>query len=187
MGKNHAPPVWAIVTAKPGDRQEALRARQEGKLWANWHHRPDGSRLNYAGKRVAKGPPRAWARTQGWPTPWWAFDKSFMKTMLENDDNFLLALSEAGVELYFLKQEHTLSREDLQELDDLYNERSGDGRPSGWGALVTALREIRHAIEAGVTINVEGKSLTTWNSFYTWAHGRYHMLEDGYDDWIGDG
>ena len=29
--------------------------------------------------------------------------------------------------------------------------------------------------------------LTTWQSFYDWAHGRYHMLEDGYDSWIGDG
>lgn len=28
--------------------------------------------------------------------------------------------------------------------------------------------------------------MRSWQQFYTWAHGRYHMLEDGYDTWIGD-
>jgi len=36
-------------------------------------------------------------------------------------------------------------------------------------------------------VNVEGVArLRTWQSFYDWAHGRYHMLEDGHDSWIGD-
>jgi hypothetical protein len=36
-------------------------------------------------------------------------------------------------------------------------------------------------------VNVEGVArLRTWQEFYNWAHGRYHMLEDGYDSWIGD-
>jgi hypothetical protein len=28
--------------------------------------------------------------------------------------------------------------------------------------------------------------LSSFQSFYDWAHGRYHVLEDGYDSWIGD-
>lgn len=55
-----------------------------------------------------------------------------------------------------------------------------------WGLLVEELREIRRAVEAGVAVQIEGgPMLHTRNGFYTWAHGRYHMLEDGYDQWIG--
>jgi hypothetical protein len=61
-------------------------------------------------------------------------------------------------------------------------------RPTRWGWLVEELREIRRAVEAGVVVKVEGTQtvLKTWQGFYDWAHGRYHMLEDGYDSWIGD-
>jgi len=53
--------------------------------------------------------------------------------------------------------------------------------------LVEDLREIRRAVEAGVAVTVEGEGLLlNWQGFYRWAHGRYHMLEDGYDKWIGD-
>ena len=42
-------------------------------------------------------------------------------------------------------------------------------------------------MEAGVVVQVEeGPRIQTWQGFYDWAHGRYHMLEDGYDKWIGD-
>ena len=75
----------------------------------------------------------------------------------------------------------------LAEFDALYAARSPEGRPTDWGALVEALRSIRRAIESGGTVQVEGGPiLRTWEEFYAWAHGRYHMLEDGYDHWIGD-
>ena len=56
------------------------------------------------------------------------------------------------------------------------------------GLASRGTREIRRAVEAGVVVKVEGTQtvLKTWQSFYDWAHGRYHMLEDGYDSWIGD-
>lgn len=82
---------------------------------------------------------------------------------------------------------HTISTEELKELDTLYDARSDNGRPSQWGSLVEALRQIRRDVEAGVIVQVEGgPKLSSWQSFYEWAHGRYHMLEDGYDRWIGD-
>ena len=82
---------------------------------------------------------------------------------------------------------YTITAEKLSAFDGLYEERSTSGRPVSWGVLVEELREIRRAVEAGVVVTVEGaQTLRTWQDFYQWAHGRYHMLEDGYDKWIGD-
>lgn len=80
-----------------------------------------------------------------------------------------------------------VTAEMLQELDELYEARGVHGRPSHWGDLVAKLRSVRRIVEAGTVVQVEdGPTLRTWSDFYTWAHGRYHMLEDGYDAWIGD-
>lgn len=80
-----------------------------------------------------------------------------------------------------------ITAEQLDELDQLYEARSSSGRPTDWGILVNELRKIRRTVEAGVLVQVEdGKTLQSWQEFYAWAHGRYHMLEDGYDSWIGD-
>ncbi len=77
--------------------------------------------------------------------------------------------------------------EALRTLDAMYAERSASGRPTSWRALVEELRRIRRAIEAGAVVEIEGEgTLRTWQEFYSWAHGRYHMLEDGCDPWIGD-
>jgi len=95
--------------------------------------------------------------------------------------------NESSDEMHTSKPEYTISSEKLAELDALYAERSASGRPTGWGALVEALREIRRTVEAGVIVKVDGApDLRSWQGFYSWAHGRYHMLEDGYDRWIGD-
>jgi hypothetical protein len=81
----------------------------------------------------------------------------------------------------------TLSLAELSELDALYAQRGDSGRPSDWGTLVEKLRAIRRMVESGTVVQIEdGPTLRSWNGFYTWAHGRYHMLEDGYDAWIGD-
>ncbi|MFN8467561.1 MAG: hypothetical protein U0X20_18520 [Caldilineaceae bacterium] len=69
----------------------------------------------------------------------------------------------------------------------MYAQRSPNGQPERWGILVEELRELRRAVEAGVELQVEdGPRIQTWQGFYEWAHGRYHMLEDGSDRWIGD-
>lgn len=82
---------------------------------------------------------------------------------------------------------NVISTESLRTLDAMYAERSASGRPTSWRALVEELRKIRRAIEAGAVVEVEGEAaLRTWQEFYSWAHGRYHMLEDGCDPWIGD-
>ncbi len=81
----------------------------------------------------------------------------------------------------------SISPERLAELDALYAARGPNGRPSGWGDLVEALRGIRRTVESGAAIEIAGgPTLCTWQQFYEWAHGRYHMLEDGFDRWIGD-
>ncbi len=107
--------------------------------------------------------------------------------MLETKENFELAIEKSGVEIQIPKQNYTLSSEMILELDALYEERSSTGRPTEWGILVEKLREIRRAVEAGVAIDIEGEQpILNWQDFYSWAHRRYHMLEDGYDKWIGD-
>lgn len=110
-----------------------------------------------------------------------------MARMLENEANFQLAVRDSGIVMQIPSQDYTISPEKLQELDGLYDARSPEGRPTDWGWLVEELREIRRAVEAGVVVQVaDGPALHTWQDFYAWAHGRYHMLEDGYDHWIGD-
>lgn len=89
-------------------------------------------------------------------------------------------------------REHTITIKELEELDAMYEETEDMGilgrRPTSWGPLVEELRRIRRLVEAGVSVRIEGTEtvLKTWSSFYAWAHGRYHALEDGSDHWIGD-
>lgn len=83
--------------------------------------------------------------------------------------------------------EYIVSAEDLSALDALYAKRSPSGQPTSWRSLVEELRKIRRIVEAGTVVHVAGEAtLRTWTEFYDWAHGRYHMLEDGCDPWIGD-
>lgn len=166
-------PTWAMRTATAADCGLAQRAKKEEWLQIGW---PQG-----------KGA-KTWAKVQGWPTPWFGFEEAFISKMLENDEAFALALAESGVVLQIPRSTYTLSAERVRAFDGLYAERSDLGRPVGWGVLVEALREIRRAVEAGVQVAIEGTDtvLISWQSFYDWAHGRFHLLEDGYDSWIGD-
>lgn len=182
------PPRWALRKAAPGDRAAAARAWRDGVLRTNW----EPFALVYAELKL-DAPPREWAETHGWRASWWAWfwnaDRVFLGHMLESDEHFELALAESDVELYLPKAEHTLSADDLWQLDTMYEATEDQGagrRPSRWGELVAALREIRRAVEAGVVVKVDGRTLSSWGAFYAWAHERYGALEDGYDDWIGD-
>jgi hypothetical protein len=130
---------------------------------------------------------RAWAKRQGWPTPRFDFEAAFVAKALESPANFAQAVDQSGIKMRIPREEYTLAAATLQELDALYAGRSPSGRPQQWGSLVEELRAVRRAVEAGVVVQVEdGPRLGNWQEFYQWAHGRYHMLEDGYDRWIGD-
>lgn len=166
-------PRWALREASPGDQRVARDSQGRGTLQVTW---PEDKAL------------RAWAKRHGWPTPWFGFHESFLTRMLGSAASFELALRASGVGLRVPVEEHTISADRLRELDALYEERLDTGRPAVWGSLVEELREIRRAVEAGIVVTVEGAAgpLRTWQEFYDWAHGRYHMLEDGYDKWIGN-
>lgn len=164
-------PQWAMRIATPEDLNIVREAHGRGTLQIEW---PNDNAV------------RAWAKQQAWPNPWFGFEKAFLTHMLENQANFALALQQSGLQLHLLRKEYLLSNEKIEAFDALYAARSEDGRPTSWGTLVEELREIRRAIEAGVQIQLEdGSQLSSWQDFYSWAHGRYHMLEDGYDEWIG--
>ncbi len=164
-------PSWAIKTAGPEDLGDVRAARGQGTLQIKW-----------ADSKVL----RDWARQRDWSMPWLGVQEAFLTRMLEDEASFALALKDGLVEIHLPKTEHTISAEALRALDESYAERSESGRPTGFRYLVESLREIRRAVEAGIVVNVEGAPpLRTWQGFYTWAHERYHMLEEGSDEWIG--
>jgi hypothetical protein len=165
-------PAWAMRQAEPEDLSDAREAHARGALVIQW---------------PARAALVGWARSQGWPTPWFGIHDAFIASLLENDQNFKLGLNESGISLQIPKRTFTISPETLSKFDALYEERSSFGQFTGWRWLVEELREIRRAVEAGVVIEVEGaRPLRTWQGFYDWAHGRYYKLEEGYDLWIGN-
>lgn len=99
--------------------------------------------------------------------------------MLDTDADFALTVTESGLEIKIPVQTYTISVEALAKMDQEYEDRE-------WGVLVTGLREIRRAVEAGVVVHVDGETLNSFGRFYNWAHNRYHALEDGHDSWIGN-
>jgi hypothetical protein len=158
-------PEWALLTAGDHDRLAAADARRRQVLDLTWN----------AEKSV-----RAWAKEQGWPAPRFRFSEAFLTKMLESDACFVRALREAGVQVRIPKPTHTISEQELHELDAAYAGHS-------WRWLVEALREVRRAVEAGVVVYVDGTELRSFQGFYDWAHGRYHALEDDVNTgWIGD-
>jgi hypothetical protein len=166
-----------MTRATPADIVAVHQAQKEGYLQIKW---PPMNEL------------RAWAKFQGWRMPWFGFESAFMKTMLTTERDFTLALSASGIELEIPKESYTITAEQLAALDSLYDtvEDLGSGgiyRP-GWRVLVAELRDIRRAVEAGVKVSVPDKTepLHSFQGFYAWAHGRYYLLEEGYDSWIGD-
>lgn len=165
-------PAWAMRSAKAEDYGMVQDSYSRGAMQIKW---PDRKAL------------RHWSRLHAWPAPWFGFETAFLAKMFESQMNFTQAINESGIEIQFPQREYILSLAKQKELDSLYAERSPSGRPVSWGPLVEELRELRRAVEAGVVVQVEaGPRLRTWQGFYDWAHGRYHMLEDGYDLWIGD-
>lgn len=165
-------PAWALRRVTAADFGAAREAQRRARLQVKW---PPLKAL------------RAWANQRAWPAPRFGFEAAFLTHLLDSEANFEFGLGAAGLELTMPVPAYTLTPEELAELDALYAARSDSGRPTSWGALVQALREIRRAVEAGVEVTVDGAPpLRTWQGFYAWAHGRYHMLEDGYDSWIGD-
>ena len=157
-------PEWAVKPATPADRLATKQAYENATLQSNWDTCPSL---------------KSWAKAQGWPTSWFNFQSTFFNTMLEDDANFALALTDSGLEITIPKQTYTFSDESLKKFDQAYEDHE-------WDWLVESLREIRRAVEAGVVVTIHGETLKSWSSFYTWAHGRYHILEDGADKWIGD-
>lgn len=164
-------PNWALEAAAPEDRERAEQAYHAGTMQLAW---PESGKM------------RGWAKQQGWPAPWFIFEGGFIKKMFESDENFALALNDSGIEMAIPVGQYKVPAEHLQELDLLYEERDDAGHPTSWGILVAGLRDIRRAVDAGVVVEVDGKKLNRPGSFYSWAHGRYPLLEDGYDSWIGD-
>jgi hypothetical protein len=163
-------PEWAIRRAGPEDRNDMMDAFNSGTAVITW---PDTAYL------------RSWAKQRGWPTPIVGFRSKFVRKMLSSDDSYYRAISGSGIEIRIPVKSHKITDKRLREMDQLYESRGEHGYPDCWDPLVEGLREIRRACEANIHVIVDGKTLNARN-FYSWAHGRYHMLEDGCDKWIGN-
>ena len=160
------PPSWAFEPLTPADFERALEAHRAGQA------------MLVLPAVVAL---RALAERQRWALSWWNFEAAFLARMFESAENFALVVAHGGVTVRVPKLAHVLCAADLAALDRLYEDRSG------WRTLVESRREIRRAVECGVVVSVDGTAtLNSWQTFYAWAHGRYHALEDGADSWIGD-
>ena len=57
---------------------------------------------------------RAWAKHQGWSTPWFGFEDAFITTMLESKENFERAINESGIAIHIPKRDHMISVEKLR-------------------------------------------------------------------------
>jgi hypothetical protein len=157
-------PTWAVRKATSSDREEAAKAYKVGTAKINI--RNDAS-------------VRSWMKDKGWKRSWLFLQESFIKQLFFSEENYRLALKDKVVEILIPKTMVTISEKRLNDIDQSYADRS-------FSYVVESLREMRRAVEAGVTIEVDGKELKSWNSWYTWAHARYHLLEEGSDEWIGD-
>ena len=158
-------PDWALRRAGPSDRLDVQKAVKRNRLVYNWYEVPNL---------------KQWARSQGWPTPWLTFSSKFLETMLANDENYALVLSQTDLVFQIPKKEYSIDDSKVAEFDKLYQDRE-------FSELVDELRDIRRAVYAGVKVLVDGRKLMGSSSFYNWAHGRYYLLEDDPNSgWIGD-
>jgi hypothetical protein len=114
-------PAWAWQPATAGDLQTVQAKLAEGKVKTNWDQVPGL---------------RKWAKSQGWPAPWFGFKEAFLARMTEDEASFGRASAETGLEVQWLHDEHTIGEEELQSLDGLLEE--GHNR-----LLVEELRSIR--------------------------------------------
>jgi hypothetical protein len=158
---HRALPTWAIQTATVEDYDDVRAALPAGKAQVTW---PERASL------------RAWGRHQGWALPRFGFEGAFIRTMLADAELFARAINDSGLVIRLPRQGHTLSTEQLAELDRLYAASAPGDRARHWDMLVEELRAIRRAVEAGVVVTVPGTPpLRDRQGFY-----------EGADHWIGD-
>jgi len=168
---NNNLPKWALRPAGADDRKRVEKHYAAGTALIDW---PENFVL------------RQWSKARGWPASRFFLRPKFIKKLLESDQSFAFGITGSGVRMWIPVERHSISEKELRDLDSLYESRNEHGHPDGLNALVEGLREVRRAVEAGVEVEVEGRVLKDFNTFYTWAHSRYHMLEDAADKWIGD-
>ena len=158
-------PNWALEKAGPHDRVRAKEAYEK-----------ETGRFTVPNRVSLKD----WMKARGWKRSWISPEGSFYKQCFRDDSLFQLALKEEMVDIWIPKQTHQVSKADLAGIDQDYQTQD-------WSAAVAKLRDIRRALDAGVTIEIDGQPFKSSGSFYTWAHKRYHALAEISNDWMMDG
>ena len=98
-------PSCALRRATAADRLATKQAYEQAAMQTNWD---------------TCDPLKTWAKEGGWPTLWLSFQKAFCTELLENNENFSLAVSESGLQITILKQTYTILDDELHETDDEY-------------------------------------------------------------------
>lgn len=157
-------PSWALRPANISEREKAADAHYRGK-----------AKIVFKDRKKLK----PWMEYHGWKTSWFNLEDAFYKELFSSDEYFQEALSEGVVEVFVPIVSYKFSENELAKIDESYKAQK-------WNWVVEDMREIRRAVEAGIIIEVDDKKLTSFSSFYEWAHQRYHLLEECADKWIGN-
>jgi len=158
-------PNWALEKAGPNDRVRAKEAYQR-----------ETGRFTVPNRVSLKD----WMKARGWKRSWISPESSFYRQCFQDDTLFQLALKDNMADIWIPKQSHQLSDADLAAIDEDYEQKD-------WSAAVAQLRDIRRAIDGGVTLKIDGQTFKSSGFFYTWAHQRYHTLEEISNEWMMDG
>lgn len=157
-------PNWALRKAGPEDWEDAIKAIETMK-----------AKVEFFDRKSLK----AWMKSKGWKRSWIFPTMSFSKHLIRSKANYELALRENIIEIWIPKSAYRIPDAFIEEIDQFYQNES-------WDAAVESLRSIRRAIEAGVVIQLDDEEFKFVSSFYSWAHKRYHILEEASDQWILD-
>jgi hypothetical protein len=158
-------PNWALEKAGPNDRVRSKAAYQQKT-----------GRFTVPNRVSLKD----WMLARGWKRSWLSPEGSFYKQCFQDDVLFQLALKDQMIDIWIPKAMHQVSAANLAAIDEDYQQKD-------WSAAVAQLRDIRRAIDAGITIELDGQTFISSGAFYTWAHQRYHVLEEISNDWMMDG
>ncbi len=172
--------MWIYRGIGADERVAACAAFEAGTLLTNWNC-PENFRRKLCKKPPLEHTPIAWARSVGWPTPFFSFDQKFLAMVLSDDAHFRLAMDRGGIELFVPVKQYPVSDKDVEK----WHRDNQDSE--NWDALASEFQLLCRIINYGVPVVVEGHSYTDSGTFYSkFVCKHFRNLEDGADIFILD-
>lgn len=172
--------MWIYRAVGSDERAVACAAHEAGKLLTNWNC-PENFRRKLCKQPPMERTPKEWARSVGWPTPFFAFDKTFLATMLSDDAHYRLAMDRGGVELFVPVERYVVPDKDVKK----WHRENKD--PENWDALAAEFQLLCRIMNYGVPVVVEDHAYSNSSTFYSqFVCKHFRNLEDGADIFILD-